>query len=74
MVVSIEKKLDQVMSVIYEMKNDFDTRLDKIETRIEEKYQELEKTINAKLAMLSRRIEKLEKIRRLIGKSYFNAR
>ena len=74
MVVSIEKKLDLVMSAIYEMKNDFDTRLDKIETRIEEKYQELAKTTNAKLAMLSRRIEKLEKIRRLIGKSYFNAR
>ena len=47
------------MSAIHEMKNDFNATLDKTETTTEEKYQELKKTTNANLTMLS--IEKLEK-------------
>ena len=37
MVATIEEKLDQVMSANHEMKNEFITRLDKIETRIDKK-------------------------------------
>ena len=43
---TIEKKLDQVMSAIEEMKKDFNDRLDNIESRIEEKYKQLEKNAN----------------------------
>ena len=42
-IVTIEKKLDQVMSAIHEMKNEFNSRLDIIEPRIEVNYQESEK-------------------------------
>ena len=53
--------MDQIISSIQEIKNHFSSRLDKIES--EEKYQNFVKTINAKLDMLSKRIEKLEKFK-----------
>ena len=37
--VSAEEKLDQIISSMQEMKNDFSSSLNKIESRIEEKYQ-----------------------------------
>ena len=43
------------------MKNDFSSRQDKIESKIKEKYQNFVKTTNAKLDLLSKRIEKFEK-------------
>ena len=41
MVVAIEKKLDQAIFAIHEMKNQFNTRIDKKETRFEENYQKI---------------------------------
>ena len=50
------------------MKNDLSSRLDKIESRIK-KYQNFVKTTNAKLDMLSKRIEKLEKFEAELDKA-----